>query len=238
MLAGAWSKKRHISSVFRPGSADLAVRLPAARAIRSSELPLLPGGALAPMLAAAAPEHELSDRHAYAAAPPKAMASPNQPAVPGVGEVCREAGEALVRSSVKRRHQRLAWSTRAANAASGWGGPDCCLVRGIVRITNKPYERLGPLQSRLVNDENRALSSRRGFQKVSIRPVAGPPRTAPGSKSPANVGNPREPSDGLEPSTPSLPSTPEGLTGDHTRPSTGANDLQMRLFDPEGMDRA
>jgi hypothetical protein len=29
MLAGAWSKKRHISSVFRPGSADLAVRLPA-----------------------------------------------------------------------------------------------------------------------------------------------------------------------------------------------------------------
>jgi hypothetical protein len=39
-----------------------------------------------------------------------------------------------------------------------------------------------------------------------------------------------EPTPGLEPGTPSLRVTPEGLTSDHERRLAVTNDLQMRLF--------
>ena len=37
--------------------------------------------------------------------------------------------------------------------------------------------------------------------------------------------------------TPSLPSTPEGVTADHERPPRTTNDLQLRLFEPGPGDR-
>ena len=47
--------------------------------------------------------------------------------------------------------------------------------------------------------------SRRGFQKVSIRPSARTPRGPPPLKTHVNTGDPPKPSVGLEPTTPSLP---------------------------------
>jgi hypothetical protein len=63
-------------------------------------------------------------------------------------------------------------------------------------------------------------------------PSAGRAQQPRPPKIPANTGDRLKPSVGLEPTTPSLPSTPEGLTADHDRRSEAVNDPQMRLFEP------
>ena len=53
----------------------------------------------------------------------------------------------------------------------------------------------------------------------------------------AFAGQMPEPTPGLEPGTPSLRDIPNEEVGDHERPNEGAFDLQMCLFDPDGVDR-